>query len=244
MIRGMGTIANVAAVLVGGGIGLFLKNGLKQKYQDILMQALGISVIFIGLGGALKGMLTVEDEQLETGGTMLLIAALVIGGLIGEWIDIELRMEHFGEWLKEKFGGKDDNQFVEGFVSTSLVICVGAMAIVGALEDGLTGDASMLYAKAVLDGVLVVVFASSYGKGALFSAIPIAIWQGGITLFAQFLAPILTDQMIADLSFVGNTMIFCIGINLVFGKKVKVGNLLPGLLVVVLYDLLYHGIAL
>jgi hypothetical protein len=238
MIHGTGTIANVAAVLIGGGIGLFLKNGMKQKYQDILMQALGVSVIFIGLSGALKGMFTIEGDTLTAGGTMLLIASLVIGGLVGEWIDIELRMEHFGEWLKEKCGGKDDNLFVEGFVSTSLVICVGAMAIVGALEDGLTGDASMLYAKAVLDGVLVVVFASSYGKGALFSAIPIAIWQGGITIFARFLQPILTDQMIADLSFVGNTMIFCIGVNLLFGKKVKVGNLLPGLIVVVIYDLL------
>lgn len=238
MIHGMGTIANVAAVLAGGGIGLLLKNGLKQKYQDILMQALGISVIFIGLSGALKGMLVIDGDKLSAEGSMLLIASLVIGALVGERIDIELRMEHFGEWLKEKCGGKDDNQFVEGFVSTSLVICVGAMAIVGALEDGLTGDASMLYAKAVLDGILVVVFASSYGKGALFSAIPIAIWQGGITLFARFLAPILTEQMISDLSFVGNTMIFCIGINLIFGKKIKVGNLLPGLLVVVFCDLL------
>ncbi|MDO5423803.1 MAG: DUF554 domain-containing protein [Eubacteriales bacterium] len=237
-MRGFGTIVNVAAVLAGGGLGLLLKNGLKERYQQILMQALGLCTIFIGISGALKGMFQVNGETLETGGTMLMIASLVIGSLLGEWMDIEEKMERFGEWLKAHFGGQGDSQFVEGFVATSLVICVGAMAIVGALEDGLTGDSSMLLAKAVLDGVIVMVFASTYGKGALFSAIPVGIWQGGITLFAGVLKPLLTEAMIGDLSFVGNMLIFCVGINLAFGKKFRVGNMLPALVIVVLYDVI------
>lgn len=145
-------------------------------------------------------------------------------------------METFGEWLKEKCGGKDDNRFVEGFVAASLTICIGAMAIVGSLQDGMTGDASMLNAKAVLDGVILVVFASAYGKGALFSAIPVGILQGTITLFANALAPLLTDQIIGDLTLVGNMLIFCVGVNLISEKKFRVANMLPALIFVVVYD--------
>ena len=214
-MRGIGTIINVAAVILGGGAGMLLKGGLKERYQQILMQALGVCTIFIGISGALKGMYRIENGVLETSGTMLLIASLVLGSLLGEWIQIEKWMDHFGEWLREKAGGK---------------ICVGAMAIVGALEDGMRGDYSMLAAKAVLDGIIVLVFASSYGKGAVFSALPVGLWQGSITLFARFLEPVLTAQIISDLSFVGNVLIFCVGINLAFGKKFRVGNMLPALL--------------
>lgn len=235
-MRGLGTVINVAAVVVGGGLGIFLKGGLKERYQQILMQALGVCTIFIGLSGALKGMCRVENGVLETSGTMLLIASMVLGALAGEWMQIEKGMDHFGEWLRGKVGGKNDSQFVEGFVSASLVICVGAMAIVGALEDGIRGDYSMLAAKAVLDAVIVMVFASSYGKGAVFSALPVGLWQGCITIFAGFLEPVLTQQIISDLSFIGNVLIFCVGVNLAFGKKFRVGNMLPALLFVVLFD--------
>ncbi|HJA93554.1 MAG TPA: DUF554 domain-containing protein [Candidatus Eisenbergiella merdipullorum] len=230
-MKGIGTIINVAAVLLGGGAGMLLKGGLKERYQQILMQALGVCTLFIGLAGTLQAMLQIHGNSLESAGSMLLIASLVIGSLLGEWIDIEKWMEHFGVWLRKIFGGKNDNQFVEGFVSASLVICIGAMAIVGALEDGLRGDPSMLTAKAVLDGVIVLVFASAYGKGALFSAIPVGLWQGSITLFAGFLEPFLTDGAISDISFVGNVLIFCVGVNLAFGKKFRVGNMLPALLI-------------
>jgi uncharacterized membrane protein YqgA involved in biofilm formation len=235
-MRGTGTIVNILAVLLGGTVGLFLKKGLKERYQEILMQALGLATIFIGVSGALKGMFQIDGGTIETTGTMLMIFSLVVGSLAGEWINLESKMEYFGEWLKEKCGGKNDNQFVEGFVAASLTICIGAMAIVGALQDGMTGDASMLYAKAVLDGVILVVFASAYGKGALFSAIPVGIWQGSITLFARALEPFFTEQIISDLSFVGNMLIFCVGVNLAFGKKFRVGNMLPALIFVVVYD--------
>lgn len=237
-MKGIGTIANVAAVLVGSGLGMLFKGGLKQRYQDIMMQALGAAVIFIGAAGALKGMLTIKGNILETGGTMVLIFALVAGSLLGEWINIEKWMERFGEWIKRKTSGRDDPRFVEGFVTASLVICVGAMAIVGALQDGLTGNASMLYSKAVLDAVIVLVFASTLGKGVIFSAIPVGILQGSITLFAGVIAPVMTDQMIGNLSFVGSVLIFCVGVNLAFGNKFRVGNMLPSLLFVVIYGLL------
>lgn len=234
MFRGIGTVANVAAVIIGGLIGMFLKNGLQKRYQEILDQALGVTTMFIGAGGAMAGMLSVaEDGSLATKDTMLLIGAMVVGAIIGEWINIEYWMERFGEFLKKALHSENDSLFVDGFVSTSLVICIGAMAIVGALQDGLSGDPSMLFAKAVLDGVIVLVFASSYGKGAIFSFIPIAIWQGAITLFAGLLAPIMTDSMIGKLSFVGSVLIFCVGVNLAFGKKFRVGNMLPALLAVV-----------
>ena len=235
-MRGLGTIINVAAVILGGGLGMLLKGGLKERFQQILMQALGVCTIFIGISGALKGMLRVENGTLETTGTMLLIASLVTGSLLGEWIQIEKWMDRFGEWLREKVGGKNNSQFVEGFVSASLVICVGAMAIVGALEDGMRGDYSMLAAKAVLDAVIVMVFASSYGKGAVFSALPVGLWQGGITIFAGFLEPVLTPQIVSDLSFTGNVLIFCVGVNLAFGKKFRVGNMLPALLFAAVFD--------
>lgn len=240
MFRGIGTLANVAAVIVGGLLGLALNNGLKKRYQEILDQAMGITIMFMGAAGAMTGMLKINDSgTLETQGTMLLIGAMVTGALIGEWINIEYWMERFGEFLKIKLGRDGDSKFVDGFVTTSLVICVGAMAIVGAIEDGLTGDPSMLFAKAVLDGIIVMIFASSYGRGAVFSFIPVAILQGSVTLLSGLLASVLTDEVIANLSFVGSVLIFCVGVNLAFGKRFRVGNLLPSLLTMILFMVLF-----
>jgi uncharacterized membrane protein YqgA involved in biofilm formation len=231
-MRGLGTIANVAAVVAGGLLGLLVKNGLKQRFQDILIKALGLSTIFLGIAGALTGLLDISaDGEIATTGTAVLIASLVGGSLIGEWVNIERWLERFGEWLKRKAKSENDTGFVNGFITTSLVICVGAMAVVGSIEDGLTGNASMLYAKAALDGVIVMIFASTYGKGAIFSAIPVGIFQGAITLLAGLIAPLLGETVIAGLSFVGSALIFCVGINLVFGNKFKVANMLPALLI-------------
>lgn len=231
-MRGLGTIANVATVIVGGLLGILVRNGLKQRFQDILMKALGLCTIFLGIAGALTGLLDISsDGTISTTGTAVLIASLVGGSLIGEWINIERLLERFGEWLKRKAKSENDAGFVNGFITTSLVICVGAMAVVGSIEDGLSGNASMLYAKAVLDGVIVMIFASTYGKGAIFSAIPVCIFQGSITLLAGLIAPLLGETVIASLSFVGSSLIFCVGINLIFGSKFKVANMLPSLLI-------------
>ena len=166
---------------------------------------------------------------------MLLIFSLVIGGLIGEWVNIEKRMDDLGEKLKKMLHAEKDNKFVDGFVNTSLIICVGAMAIVGSIQDGLTGDYSMLVAKAILDLVIVVIMTSTYGVGAICSAIAIFVYQGAITLLGHFAGNVISEVLIGYLSYIGSALIFCVGINITFGKKIRVGNLLPALLIPVFY---------
>lgn len=232
---GLGTLINTAAVAAGGFVGMRLKSGLKKQIQEILMQACGVATIFIGAAGALSKMLVTGERGLETTGTMLLIFSLVLGGIAGERLDIERKMDSLGEKIKRAVKAQNDNLFVEGFVNVSLIICVGAMAIVGSIQDGISKDYSLLAAKAVLDFVIVVVFAATYGIGAAFSAIPIFVYQGSITLLAAVLGSFVSEQIISDLSFVGSVLIFCVGINIAFGKKFRVGNMLPALLVPVLY---------
>ncbi|KHD36661.1 membrane protein [Clostridium acetobutylicum] len=234
---GTGTIVNVLAIVLGSFIGMLLNGGIKQRFQNILTQVLGLATIFIGVSGALKGMFVVGKATIETTGTMVIIISMVIGAFVGEAMKVEDGIERFGEWLKLRFSSGNDSKFVEGFVSATLVTGVGAMAIVGSLNDGLTGDASMLYTKSILDFIVVMIFASTLGKGVIFSAIPIGIFQGFITIFAHFIEPILTKQMIQNISLVGSVLIFGIGINLAFGKKFKVGNMLPALLVAAICSL-------
>lgn len=238
-MKGLGTIINVAAVIIGSGFGLLIKTGLKKRFQEILMQACGLATIFIGISGALTGMLFIDETGvISSKNTMLLVCSLVIGGLIGELINIEKRLDHFGEKIKAMVHAQNDNSFVDGFVTASLVICVGAMAIVGSIQDGLTGDYSMLVAKALLDLIIVMVFASSLGVGVMFSALPLGIYQGAITFFAVLISPYLSDVLICDMSCVGSVLIFCVGYNIAFGKKIRVGNLLPAILVPVIYHFL------
>ena len=234
---GLGTIVNTAAVVLGGVLGLLLKNGIAKKFETILMQALGLATVFIGAGGVLKYMLVVEDGNIATRGTMLLIFSLVIGCILGQLLDIESQMEKLGIKLKTAVRINNDNRFVEGFVNTSLIICVGAMAIVGAMEDGLSGDSSTLIAKAVLDFALVVILASTYGVGAMFSAIPIFVYQGAITVIAAMFGAVISDVLIGELSFVGSALIFCVGVNLVREKTFRVANMLPALLIPIVVEL-------
>ena len=232
---GLGTIINTVLVILGGAIGLLFKKGIKERYEKTLMAACGVSTIFIGVTGTLQGMLTVVDGKIQTNGTMLLIFSFVLGGLIGEFINIEKRMDDLGEKLKKMFHAENDNKFVDGFVNTSLIICFGAMAIVGSIQDGLPGDYSMLTAKAVLDLVIVVIMSSTYGLGAICSAIPIFVYQGGITILGHFAGNVISDELIGYLSYIGSALIFCVGINITFGKKIRVGNLLPALIIPVFY---------
>ena len=234
---GLGTIINTLAVIVAGALGLFLKNGIKPRFQQILMQANGLAVIFIGISGVMQHMLVVENNAISTKGTMLLIFSLVIGALLGEWINIESKMDHLGEKIKAAVKMQNDNRFVDGFVTTSLIICVGAMAIVGSMQDGLTGDSSMLIAKSLLDFVIVIILTATYGIGSAFSALPIFLYQGSITLLAAFFGSIISGNLIADLSFVGSALIFCVGVNLIREKTFRVANMLPALLVPVVLEL-------
>ena len=233
---GLGTIANTAAVILGGALGLLLKNGIAKRFENILMQSLGLATVFIGISGVLKYMLVVENGSISTQGTILLIFSLVIGCLLGEWVDIESKMESLGIKLKAMAKIQNDNRFVDGFVTASLIICVGAMAIVGAMQDGLTGDSSMLIAKSLLDFVIIAVVTAAYGIGAAFSAIPIFLYQGSITLIAALFGAVISDGLIAQLSFVGNALIFCVGANLVREKTFRVANMLPALLIPILAE--------
>ena len=237
-MHGLGTLINVIAILAGGFMGLFVKKGLNEKILDSVMKAIGVAVMFVGISGALTGLLKItESGAIETSGTMLMIVSLILGTFIGELLRIEDRLESIGEKLKGAVKAKDGGNFVEGFVTTTLIFCVGAMAIVGSLEDGLTGDFSMLAAKSVLDGIMAIIVASTMGIGVLFSAIPVLLYQGAITLLAEFISPILSNELVLNLSYIGSALIFGIGVNQVFGKKIKTGNMLPALLIPIVYEL-------
>ena len=233
---GLGTIINTVAVIVGGLLGLLLKNGIKSGVHNILMQACGVSTIFIGTAGVISKMLIISNGKIETTGTMLLIFSLVIGSFMGEIFRIEDRMDSIGDKIKQKVKRQNDNLFVDGFVTVSLITCVGAMAIVGSMQDGISGDYSMLAAKSVLDLVIVMIFTSTHGVGAIFSAIPLFLYQGAITVLAAIFGTFVSEGVINDLSLVGSALIFCVGANLCFGKKIKVGNMLPALIVAAVYN--------
>lgn len=231
---GLGTILNVLGILLGGIGGLLFGKLLKERHQQTLTRACGVSVLFIGIGGALEHMITVEGGALVSGRAMLIVLCLAIGGLLGELLNIEGGFERFGSWLKLKTGNAKDKQFVEGFVTASLTVCIGAMAIVGAIQDGLEGNYATLATKAVLDLVIIMVMTCSLGKGCIFSAIPVAILQGGVTLLARLIKPLMTEAALANLSLVGSILIFCVGINLVWDKRIRVANLLPAIVLAVI----------
>ena len=231
---GMGTMINTAAILAGGLLGALFGKFLKQSTQDTLTTVCGVSTLFIAVSGVLEGMLTVENGRIVSSGAMLIIACLAIGGFLGEVLNIEDAFERFGQWLKVKSGNAKDLRFVDAFVTASLTVCIGAMAIVGSIQDGIAGDWSILATKAVLDLIIIMVMTCSLGRGAVFSAIPVAIFQGSITALAGLIRPLMTDLALAHLSLIGNILIFCVGINLVWGKKVKVANLLPAIVVAVI----------
>lgn len=230
---GLGTILNVAAIVAGGLIGLVFSRAISARYQQTLMQAIGVCVIFVGIGGAVQQMMTVTADGLQSGGTMMVVISYAVGSLLGEWIDLERRIEQFGTWLKVKTGNAREKQFVDAFVTASLTVCIGAMAIVGAIQDGISGDHSTLALKAMLDMVIICVMSASMGKGCLFAAIPVGILQGVVTLLARAIQPLMTEAALANLSLTGSILIFCVGINLLWEKKLKVANMLPSIVVAV-----------
>lgn len=230
---GLGTIINVAGIIIGAILGRMFGRFLSERYQDILSKACGLCVIFIGIAGALEEMLTVNGNRVVSGKSMLIVVCLTLGALLGEFLNLEKRIEQFGEWLKIKTGNAKEKSFVEGFVTASLTVCIGAMAIVGSIEDGIYGDYSILATKAVLDLIIVLVMTCSLGKGCAFSAIPVALFQGAVTLLAKFIKPLMTEGALSNLSLIGSILIFCVGLNLVWGKKIRVANLLPAIIIAV-----------
>ena len=228
---GLGTLINTAAIVLGGILGLLFGKLIKQRHQDSLTMACGISVLFIGTAGALEGIMSLgADGKLTSGRSMLIVGCLALGTLVGELINIEGWFERFGAWLKKKSGSSNDNKFIDGFVTASFTVCIGAMAIVGAINDGIYGDISILVTKSILDFIIIMVMAGSMGKGCIFSAIPVAILQGGVTALSWVIRPLMTEAALGNLSLIGSILIFCVGLNLVWGKKVKVANLLPAII--------------
>ncbi|MBQ3179585.1 MAG: DUF554 domain-containing protein [Clostridia bacterium] len=242
---GIGTIVNVLAIIAGSTIGMLAQKGIPDRLQKSVMKVLGIATMFIGLSGTLAEMLVVTPEGISTKGTMLMIISLVLGTICGELLRIEDRLESMGDKLKSlKLFRNASATFTEGFVTATLVVSIGAMAIIGSFNDGLGLGPEVLITKSILDFVSTMIFASTLGVGVLCSCIPMGIYQGLLTVLAQFLKPLFDGtNIISDLSLVGSVLIFAIGINLFSSKSVKVGNMLPALLVPVIYGLVMKAIA-
>jgi len=235
---GIGTLVNIATIFLGSLIGVFFNKLIPQKVKDTVIQGVGLAVILIGLSGAIRSNVFVDinnNFKLDSQYTLTLILSLVIGGAVGEIIDIEAHLDSFAKKFEQKlsFSGS----FAQGFVTATLVFCVGAMAIVGSLEDGISHNPDTLIAKATLDGISSMIFSSTLGIGVMFSIFPVGIYQGLITFLAVFIAPFLTDAVIAQMSLVGSMLIFCIGLNMLNISKLKVGNLLPAIFMPPIFDL-------
>ncbi|HOB08845.1 MAG: DUF554 domain-containing protein [Limnochordia bacterium] len=222
-----GTIVNACAVVVGAAIGLLLR--LREDVRLTIMQGLGLVTIALGV-----------KMGLDHGNILIPIASIVIGGFIGESLKIESRLAAVGKWLGRRRSAGEASRIVQGFVTASLVYCVGAMAVIGALEGGLKGTHDTLYTKAMLDGVTSIFFASSFGIGVLFSAVPVFVYQGAIALFASFLEPLFHPSALQAIGATGGVMIIGVGINILGIGKVPVGNLLPSLAVALIISMFVH----
>lgn len=224
----LGTIVNTVAIIIGSLLGIGIKKGIKDDYKNTIMDGIGLAVIVIGIMGGIK------SENI-----ILVIGSIVVGGIVGEIIGIENKLDNLGNSLQSKFRGKDSN-FSKGFVTASLVYCVGAMAIVGSLESGIQSNHETLFAKSILDGISAIIFASTLGIGVAFSSIPVLIYQGSITLLANSVKGLLTPQVVNEMSAVGGLLIMAIGINILGIKKIKVGNMLPSVFIPIIYYILVN----
>ncbi len=245
----LGTLANTAAVLVGSLIGMGLKRGVSPAMERTLTQAIGLCVVFIGGSSTLGAMLTIAESgtKLQVEGTMLLIVSMVVGTVVGQLVDIEGALNRLGDWLHKKVGRAEQegcdtagSRFTEGFVTSSLIICVGAMAVVGGLYDGM-GQPETLFAKAALDFVIVLMLASTLGVGVAFSALPILVYQGLLATVGLLVGNVMTDAMTSGLSLVGNVLVCAVGLNLLLqtfpsSPRIAVGNMLPALVVPVVWE--------
>jgi len=221
----LGTIVNTAAIIVGSILGLLLKGGIPKRFNDIIMKALALSVLYIGISGSLKST-----------DTLLLILSLIIGAIIGEFIDVDKWLNQLGQTIEAKFKklGKGGN-IAEGFVSASLLFCIGSMAIVGAIQSGLEGNHTMLFIKSMLDGITSIIYASSMGIGVIFSAVAVFLYQGAITLASSFLGNILQEDQIANITGIGSILIMGLGLNMLGITKIKVANFLPAIFIPMVY---------
>lgn len=222
----LGTLVNSAAIILGSLIGVFIKNGIKEEYKKIIMDGIGLTVVIIGIMGGIK------SENI-----ILVTISIVLGSIVGETLGIENKLDNLGNKLQKKFGKRDSN-FSKGFVTATLIYCVGAMAIVGSLESGLLGKHDTLFAKSILDGTSSIIFASTLGFGVAFSSISVFIYQGVIALLASYIKDLLTPEVILEMSSVGGVLIMAIGINILEIRKIKIGNMLPAIFIPIIYFVL------
>lgn len=222
----LGTIVNAIAIICGSLLGLLFRKGIPESYKETIMSGIGLAVILIGIKSALS------SDQL-----LIVIFSMIIGAVIGEFLKIEDRLEALGNYFETRIKTKssDTGSLARGFVTASLVFCVGSMAIVGALESGLTGNHQTLFAKSILDGVTSIIFASSMGIGVLFSSVAVFLYQGAITLSAVFMKSFLVPETISQMTSVGGLLIMAIGLNLLGITKIKLGNLIPGIFLPLVY---------
>lgn len=230
-----GTLVNCAAIAAGGAIGLLCKKGIKESYTESINKSLGLAVLVVGLNGVISNMIKSDGGILSSSGELLLVVFIVLGTLTGELLKLDDRFSKFCKGIEGKFkkGG-----FASGFINGTILFCVGAMAIVGSIQDGLTGDSTTLFVKSALDFTAAIVFGATLGYGVIFSFIPLLIYQGGITLLASQLNGILQGEVMKQVCFVGYTIIMAIGLNFLLEKKFKTLNMLPA----ILFPVAYHYI--
>lgn len=223
-MSGLGTIANAAAIICGALAGIVLRRGLPEKWQQTIMQGVALCIVVIGLQMAFK-----------TANIVIVVVSLVIGSIIGEYFDIESNLQKFGSWIASKvYHGKDGSfvaQLARGFISSTLIFCIGAMAVVGALQDGLKQDPTILYAKATLDGIISVILTANLGIGVAFSAFSVFIYQGCLTLLAAFLQTVMTEAVLNEITACGGVLITAIGINMLKILEIRISNQLPAIFI-------------
>ena len=228
---GVGTLIDMSGIIAGGATALAFGKLFSEQMKNMMMTVCGISVFVIGLTGVMQGMLTVTDGAVSVNGSIALIISLVIGAAIGEILRIESRIEKLGAFMQKTAGRRDEGTFADGFVKASMVVGIGAMAVMGPITEGLYGDHSVLIAKALFDFVIIMVLTIPYGKGCLFASVPVGILQGALTLLACQAKTLLTDAALASLTTTGSIMILCLGINLIWNKEIRVANMLPMIII-------------
>ena len=237
----MGTLINAALILLGGVIGLVFKKAVSKEMEYSIHKATGVAVLIIGICGVLSAMLKVDEGKISSSGELILVVSLALGTFIGELLKLEERLNRGCKWIENKC--KMSN-FATGFITSTMIYCIGAMAIVGSINDGLMGDSSTLITKGIIDGITSIVLAATLGYGVLFSVIPILLYQGGMTLLAGLLDQVLVGELLSNICMVGYALVMCIGINFLTNgdKKIKTVNMLPSLLIPVAYAVIKNFI--
>ncbi len=225
----LGTFANCIAIIIGSIVGVIIKGNIKERYKTIVMQVIGLSVFFLGANEILKRM--------SNANPILFIISLVIGSLIGEFLDLDAKIESLGKILERKFSKGNESTFTKGFVNASIVFCVGTMSILGSIQSGTENIHTILFTKSILDGITSIIFGSTFGIGVLFSAFPVLIYQGFLTILASFISPLLSEGLLNEISIVGGILIVGISLNMLEILKIKVSNMLPAIFIPPIYFL-------